>query len=62
MWIGFDPELRRQLDHVRRMVALRSLTPTKEWPLIVVDEHEALCVVREWPNGELTSYLAPFAR
>ena len=62
MWPGFDPELRRQLDHVRRMVARRRLTPTKEWVLIVVHEHESLCVVREWPNGEITVYFAPSVR
>jgi hypothetical protein len=57
MWYGFDPELHRQFDTIRRMVALRYQTPTKEWPLIFVKEHDALLVVREWPDGEITSYL-----
>ena len=58
MWPGFDPELRRQLDHVRQMVARSHQTPTREWPLTFVDEHNALLVVREWPDGALTSYYA----
>lgn len=57
MWPGFDPELRRELDHVRQMVSLTHLTPTREWPLQFVDEYDALLVVREWPNGTITSYL-----
>jgi hypothetical protein len=56
MWSGFDPELRRQLDNIRQMVALRYQTPTREWPLIVVDQHDMLLVVREWPDGSITAY------
>jgi hypothetical protein len=51
MWSGFDPELRRQLDSIRQMVALKYQTPTREWPLIFIDQHEMLLVVREWPDG-----------
>ena len=58
MWYGFDPEIRRQLDGVRRMVALQRQTPTREWPLIAIDQHDALLVVREWPDGSITAYLA----
>lgn len=68
MWSGFDPELRRQLDNIRQMVALRYQTPTREWPLIVVEQHDMLLVVREWPDGSITAYatsrmfgLLPFA-
>ena len=39
------------------MVALQHQTPTREWPLIFVEEHDALLVVREWPNGSMTSYV-----
>ena len=61
MWSGFDPELRRQLDNIRQMVALRYQTPTREWPLIVVDQHDLLLVVREWPDGSITAYtISPF--
>ena len=56
MWPGFDPELRRQLDYVRQMVARGRQTPTQEWPLIVLDDHKALLVIREWPDGALTAY------
>ena len=56
MWSGLDPELRRQLDNIRRMVALRYQTPTREWPLIFMQEYDALFVVREWPDGTITSY------
>jgi hypothetical protein len=55
MW-HFDPELQRQFDHIRRMANLASLTPTREWPLLFMEEHDALFVVREWPNGEITAY------
>jgi hypothetical protein len=56
MWSGFDPELRRQLEVTREMVALQHQMPTREWPLIFVDQHDELLVVREWPNGSLTAY------
>ena len=54
---AFDPEMRRQLATVKEMVALRHQTPTKEWPLIFVEEHDALLVVREWPDGSITAYV-----
>jgi hypothetical protein len=57
MWPGFDPELRRQFDSIREMVALRHETPTKEWPLIFVEEFDALFVIREWPGERLTAYV-----
>lgn len=57
MWSGFDPELRRQLDYVRQMVALRHQTPTCEWPLVFLDEHKELLVIREWPDGSVTAYM-----
>ena len=56
MWHGFDAELRRQFASVRELVALRHQTPTKEWPLTFVDEHNVLLVVREWPDGSVTAY------
>jgi hypothetical protein len=57
MWSGFDPQLRRDLENVRQMVALTWQTPTCEWPLIFEKEHDELLVIREWPNGSLTAYL-----
>jgi hypothetical protein len=57
MWSGFDPDLRQQWAFVREMAALQRRTPTQEWPLIYVEEHDALIVIREWPNGSMTSYL-----
>jgi hypothetical protein len=56
MWSGFDPELRRQLDSIRQMVARSHQIPTREWPLIFVEQHDALFVVREWPDGSITAY------
>ena len=56
MWFDLDPELRRQLDNVRQMVALQRQTPTREWPLIAT--HRSLLVLREWPDGSITAYLA----
>jgi hypothetical protein len=57
MWSGFDPELRRQFENIRQMVKLTHQTPTREWPLIFLDEHDSLLVVREWPDGSVTAYL-----
>ena len=56
MWRGMDPELRKQLDCVREMVTLRYESPTKEWPLVFVEEFDAWLVVREWPGGRMTAY------
>ena len=55
MWL--DPELRRELTHLREMVSLRHQTPTREWPLIFAGDKQELLVIREWPNGSLTAYL-----
>ena len=56
MWRGLDPEIRRQLDNVRQMVALRHQTPVREWALIFVADRDELLVVREWPNRTITAY------
>jgi hypothetical protein len=56
MNFGLDPKLRRQLNVIREMISLQHQTPTREWPLIFVKENDALLVVREWPDGALTSY------
>jgi hypothetical protein len=58
MWPGIDPHLVRALTTVRELVALQRQTPTREWPLVLVQEHEALLVVREWPDGSITAYTA----
>jgi hypothetical protein len=58
MWPGLDPKLRRDLATFREMVALRYQSPTKEWPLVYVEERQALLVVREWPDGSITAYHA----
>ena len=59
MWSGFPPELQRELDNIRRLAALTHQTPTREWPLVFLAEHDSLLVVREWPNGEITAYAMP---
>ena len=56
MWNGFDPELWRELEGIRAMVARRYQTPKKEWPLIFVEEEDVLFVMREWPDGAITAY------
>ena len=56
MWSGFNPDIRQQLNFIREMVALQRQTPTREWPLVYIEEHDALLVIREWPNGSITSY------
>ena len=56
MWPGLDPEFVRQLGVIRQLVTLRYQSPTREWPLIFVGEHNALLVIREWPDGSVTAY------
>jgi len=56
MWPGFDPSIMRDLATIREMVSRQHQTPTKEWPLVHVDEHGVLFVVREWPDGSVTAY------
>jgi len=57
MWAGMDPELRRGLNTIREMVARRHQSPTKEWPLVFVEELDELLVIREWPGGTITAYV-----
>lgn len=49
MWSGFDPELRRQLDNIRQMVALRYQTPTRECPC--AGRGRAKTASRKTPSG-----------
>jgi hypothetical protein len=56
MWSGFDPEIRRDWQIVKGMVARQTQTPTREWPLVFDPETDLLLVVREWPDGSVTSY------
>ena len=58
MWPGFDPEIVRGLAAIRDMVSRQHQAPTKEWPLVSVRQYSALLVVREWPDGSVTAYLA----
>ncbi|HEX2443563.1 MAG TPA: hypothetical protein VHJ77_06420 [Vicinamibacterales bacterium] len=44
------------------MVTRTHETPTNEWPLVFVAEHDALLVVREWPDGDLTAYTTSATR
>jgi hypothetical protein len=57
MW-GLDPETWKQLENIREMVKLSHQTPTKEWPLVFVEEFGTLLVIREWPGGNITAYTA----
>jgi hypothetical protein len=56
MWYGFDPQLRRDLETLRNLVALQHQTPKREWPLIYEEQRQMLFVVREWPDGSVTAY------
>ena len=56
MWPGLDPSLVRDLAAIREMVSRQQQTPTTEWPLVYIDEHDMLLVVREWPDGSITAY------
>jgi len=56
MWSGFDPELQRNFAFMKQMVALQHQTPTREWPLVFMDQYNELLVVRQWPDGSLTAY------
>jgi hypothetical protein len=56
MWGGLDPALQKQLQQIREMVKLSHESPTREWPLVFVEEFASLLVVREWAGGNLTAY------
>jgi hypothetical protein len=56
MWPGLDPSILKDLANIRDMVSRQRQTPTREWPLVYVDEHDVLLVVREWPDGSITAY------
>jgi hypothetical protein len=60
MHFGWDPDLQRQFDFIRQSLRRTHQTPTREWPLVHVAEHDALLVVREWPDGELTAYAVDY--
>jgi hypothetical protein len=55
MW-HMDPELWKELEKIRELVSLKYKDPTKEWPLVFVEEFDQLLVVREWPGGHITAY------
>ena len=57
MWPGLDPEFVRQLHTIRQMVTLKYQSPTREWPLVFVEDRDELLVVREWPDGSVTAYM-----
>jgi hypothetical protein len=56
VWPGFDPSVWRDLSTLREIVALQHQTPTKEWPLIYMEDQDTLLVVRQWPDGSITAY------
>jgi hypothetical protein len=57
-WPDFDPELKRELAAVKMLANLTQQAPTREWPLFFDGEHDAMLVVRKWPNGAITAYWA----
>jgi hypothetical protein len=56
MWHGMDPNVWNDLERIRELVKLRYENPTRQWPLVFVEEFDALLVVREWPGGQMTAY------
>ncbi len=54
MWHGFDPAIVRGLQTIRDMVSRQRQVPTKEWPLVYVNEYDVLLVVRAWPDGSVS--------
>lgn len=59
MEYGFDPELKRQLAALNQQTRRQRNEPRGEWPVVFDEQHNALLVVREWPDGELTAFLMP---
>ena len=57
MYFGWDPDIQRQFDFLKQSLKRSQQTPTREWPLIHIEELDALLVVREWPDGGLTAYM-----
>ena len=51
-----NPNSWPEFVNLRAMLALGRQTPVKEWPLIYLEEYDALLVVREWPDGSITAY------
>jgi hypothetical protein len=56
VWHGFDPSIQRDLANLRKLVQLSHQSPTREWPLVFVEEEKKLLVIREWPDGSITAY------
>ena len=56
MWHGLNPNSWPELVSLRARLALGSQTPTREWPLLYVEEDDTILVVREWPDGSITAY------
>lgn len=56
MWQPLGPDRQRQLTTSRQLTTRPQQAPTHEWPVVFVEEHRSLLVIREWPNGELTAY------
>lgn len=56
MWLNMNPNCWPEVSHVKEMLALTRLAPIREWAWMI-DDHEAALVLREWPNGAITSYV-----
>jgi hypothetical protein len=56
MWHDLNPNSWPEFVNLRAAVARSRQTPSREWPLHFVEEHDALLVVREWPDGSMTAY------
>ena len=56
MWDGLNPNLLPEFINLRAMIALQRQTPTAEFPLIFMEEHDVMFVVRTWPDGSITCY------
>jgi hypothetical protein len=59
MWSGFDPDTIRELAALKTLVKRSRQAPVREWPLMFDAEHNAVLVVREWQDGQITAYWMP---
>ena len=59
MWPGLDPEFVRQLDTIRQMVTLSYQSPTREWPLVFVEDRDELLVFtgKDFRNRRVDDYM-----
>lgn len=56
MWLSSNPNCWPEFKRIKEMVELTQLTPIREW-MMRIEETESALIIREWPNGAVTSYM-----